>query len=281
MPWVRFDDQFPIHRKIIGLTDRRYRIATEAIFWCARTLSDGVVRLADLSYLCIKATRRDASDLVSRQIWHEAGTTCPSPACPPPGPDGWVIHDYWEYQPPKEQVERERAAKAERQKRWREARKRGPVDASRDASRDALLHQNNLEQTGRVDASRDASPIGNVDPTPPPPRPETSGAGEPAPGRVPPARRRADGHGGRQRKEPKTTPTPSETKPLGQRTKVARKTLASVLGADSEERRDQKIEGLGFCIVCYSDGGKTTVAEDPQKGSHCKMHRETERPKDG
>lgn len=36
MTWVRFDDQFPISRKVSGLPDKAFRLHFSAIFWCAR-----------------------------------------------------------------------------------------------------------------------------------------------------------------------------------------------------------------------------------------------------
>ena len=41
---LRFDDQFPIHRKVSGLSDAAFRLHVEAIFWCDRNLTDGFIR---------------------------------------------------------------------------------------------------------------------------------------------------------------------------------------------------------------------------------------------
>lgn len=123
MTWVRFDDQFTIHRKVTGLSDAAYRLHTEAIFWCARNLTDGFVPSEDVDVL---ATARRPSkfvpELVRRGVWVEVD-------------GGWQIHDYLEYQPSKEKVERERQQKADRQARWK-ANQQGKRDASLDASRD-------------------------------------------------------------------------------------------------------------------------------------------------
>lgn len=121
MPWVRFDDHFPDNRKVNGLSDTAFRLHVSAIFWCARNLMDGVVPEGDLELVTarVRAPARFGTELVRRGLWHEAGTQCGSTLCPPSGPDGWVIHDYWEYQPTKVKVLAERAANAERQARWR------------------------------------------------------------------------------------------------------------------------------------------------------------------
>ena len=124
MPWVRFDDQYPIHRKVDGLTDAAFRLHTSAIFWCARNLTDGFVPEEDLDGVTarVRTPSRFAAECVRRGVWHDARHRCPSQKCPGPvDGDGWMIHDYWEYQPSKEQVIREREANARRQKKWRDA----------------------------------------------------------------------------------------------------------------------------------------------------------------
>lgn len=128
MPWVRFDDQFTIHRKVSGLSDPAFRLHSEAIFWCARNLTDGFVPAADL--LLLATARRPLKfvpELVARGNWHEAASVCDSKKCPAHSDnranapaDGWVIHDYFEYQPTKSRVQADRANNAERQKRFRE-----------------------------------------------------------------------------------------------------------------------------------------------------------------
>ncbi len=55
-------------------------------------------------------------------MWHDARQECLSEKCPGPvDGDGWVIHDYWQYQFTKEQVVRDREAAAVRQANWRAA----------------------------------------------------------------------------------------------------------------------------------------------------------------
>jgi hypothetical protein len=162
MTWVRFDDQFPIHRKVGGLSDVLYRLQTEAIFWCSRNATDGVIRASELTLVSVRAKPARAAELVSRDLWHGAEKLCPqciaslSEAGTKLPPDGWVVHDYLLFQPSRAKVEKDRQAKAERQAKWLSAKKGGR--RSRDAS---------------LDASKDAAPR---DANPAPPRPEGSGA---------------------------------------------------------------------------------------------------------
>ncbi len=202
MTWVKLDDQFPIHRKVAGLGDAVYRLASEAIFWCSRNSTDGVIRAAELKESSKRATLPRAAELVGRDLWHAAGDLCTRckemlvDAGTPEPSDGWVIHDYLKYQPSRVQVDKDRDTKAERQRRWREARKGGSSrnDASTNASRDPPVDASNdapvdASNDAPVDASRDA-PVDGAPSRPVPPRPEGSGAGGPRPERPPPAARR-------------------------------------------------------------------------------------------
>ncbi len=202
MTWVKLDDQFPIHRKVAGLGDAVYRLASEAIFWCSRNSTDGVIRAAELKESSKRATLPRAAELVGRDLWHAAGDLCTRckemlvDAGTPEPSDGWVIHDYLKYQPSRVQVDKDRDTKAERQRRWREARKGGSSrnDASTSASRDPPVDASNdapvdASNDAPVDASRDA-PVDGAPSRPVPPRPEGSGAGGPRPERPPSAARR-------------------------------------------------------------------------------------------
>lgn len=162
MTWVRFDDQFPIHRKVGGLSDVLYRLHTEAIFWCARNGTDGIIREYELNLISTRARLGRVSELTRRQLWHDAADVCSAceDALTAAGTvlptDGWVIHDYLAYQPSRGKVDKERAAKAERQAKWLASKTgtRRTRDASHDASKDAAQERRH----------------------PAPPRPEGSGA---------------------------------------------------------------------------------------------------------
>lgn len=190
MTWVRYDDQFPIHRKVAGLSDPLYRLHTEAIFWCTRNSTDGVIRRHELTQISARARTSRAGELVAAGLWHPAGTICSAcadalaAAGTAEPADGWLVHDFLDFQPSRSKVAKERAAKADRQAKWLAAKK-GPAGASRDTPRD----------TPR-DASKDIAPR---DANPAPPRPEGSGAGPRAPGRRPAA---PDGRGGRDPENP-------------------------------------------------------------------------------
>lgn len=134
MAWVRYDDQYPIHRKVAGLSDAAFRLHTAAIFWCARNGTDGFVPKEDLDQVCaqVRAPARFAAECVIRRTWHLADEECSSENCPPSREDrGWRIHDYLEYQPTKDESEAARQKQLEQKssggrlgnhRRWHEAR---------------------------------------------------------------------------------------------------------------------------------------------------------------
>lgn len=151
MVWVKLDDQFPIHRKIAKLSDPAFRLHAAAIAWCARNLTDGVVPADELDDVCaqVRAPERFATELADRKVnvWHAAGYDCPSPNCSAPAHDedgkpidGWVIHDYLEYQPARSKVLRIKKARkvagAEGGRRSGESRRRSskPTGTKREAN---------------------------------------------------------------------------------------------------------------------------------------------------
>jgi hypothetical protein len=89
---LRFDDQFPIHRKVSGLTDAAFRLHVEAIFWCARNLTDGFIAQDDLAN--VSRYRRPGgylTELVTRGAWDVVD-------------GGWQIHDFLDWQQSRSKV---------------------------------------------------------------------------------------------------------------------------------------------------------------------------------
>lgn len=134
MPWVRFDDQYPIHRKVAGLSDAAFRLNSAAIFWCSRNKTNGFVPEEDLDQVCaqVRDPARFAIECVRRGTWHKADYACASEDCPGPRAGrGWVIHDYLFYQPTKEETDAATAKQLEQKssggklgnhRRWHAAR---------------------------------------------------------------------------------------------------------------------------------------------------------------
>lgn len=159
MPWARFDDRFPSNRKIRKLSDAAFRLYVSAVCWSGENLTDGFVADDDLMIVSdVRDPETAAEELVRRELWEQVA-------------GGWLIHDYFDYNPRAAQVKAEREAKSARQQRWRENKRSAEfgisaavddanVDASTDASRD-----------GDVDASVEGAPRARV-PAPSRPVPE-------------------------------------------------------------------------------------------------------------
>jgi hypothetical protein len=111
MSWVRLDDQFANHAKIMSVSSDAFRLHVTAMCWSASQLTDGAVPVAatrQLGWFCTDLKQATA-ELVLAELWEMA-----------PG-GGWLIHDYLEYNPSKEQVLKERAEAKERMQNKRKS----------------------------------------------------------------------------------------------------------------------------------------------------------------
>ena len=108
MTWVRIDDAFPEHPKVLSLGDdyeRGVALHVRGLCYCARNLTDG--------HVPARMFREDAeirSRLVEVGMWHEVE-------------GGFVIHDYLDYNPSKAEAlalseSRRAAGKAGADARW-------------------------------------------------------------------------------------------------------------------------------------------------------------------
>lgn len=143
MPWVKLDDRFPSHRKIALLSDRAFRLHVSAICWCAENLTDGRISDRELALVTrVRGVKATAKQLEDAGLWDRTD-------------DGWVIHDYLDYNPSREQVLLERKKNAERQERFRR-RKNGkptPPDGSRNGSSNGVTPDSET-QPGDTNAAR-------------------------------------------------------------------------------------------------------------------------------
>ena len=101
MTWVKLDDAFGDHPKILGLSDSAFRLHVLSLCYCARYLTDGNVPSAFL-----RGHGADVDELWHAGLWFQ-------------GDDGFEIHDYLAYNPSREDVRHERERVAERQRRFR------------------------------------------------------------------------------------------------------------------------------------------------------------------
>jgi hypothetical protein len=115
MPWVKLDDRFPSHRKVALLSDRAFRLHVSAICWCAENLTDGRIGDKELALVAhIRGIKATAKELEKAGAWDRTD-------------DGWVIHNYLDYNPSREQVLLDRKKNAERQERFRQRKNGKPT----------------------------------------------------------------------------------------------------------------------------------------------------------
>ena len=133
MPWAKFDDRFNQHPKVIAAGPLAIALHMRAIVYSAQYLTDGVIRRRTLRHIIDWGDDEDdfggrppsnialAKRLVNAALWEEAGDG-----------EGWVIHDYLDYNPSREDAERLKAARTEA------GRKGGRSKGSPEASAQAL-----------------------------------------------------------------------------------------------------------------------------------------------
>lgn len=153
MPWVRLDEDFPEHPKVEQVGPLAGWMHICAIAYCNRNLTDGFVptravgRLANFDEVLIATPMPPAItdmneglpvdnyslavDLCDAGMWERVQ-------------GGYLIHNYLEYQPSREKVEAERAAKAE-------AGRKGGIASGQ--SRNGSKNEAESKQTTKQDRS--------------------------------------------------------------------------------------------------------------------------------
>lgn len=92
MPWVRIDDQFPDHPKVVEAGPMAAWLYVCGLTYCARQLTDGFIPVAQVPRLVGgPGVGRLAARLVSAGLWEEV-------------PGGYRVHDFLIYNPSREQT---------------------------------------------------------------------------------------------------------------------------------------------------------------------------------
>lgn len=105
MSWVRIDDRAWCHPKLVALSAPAVRLWVWALCWSAQHETDGLIKLAALSIL--GGTKRVAAELVSAGLWDIRD-------------DGWMVHDFLDWNPSAEERREKREQSVARLKRHRE-----------------------------------------------------------------------------------------------------------------------------------------------------------------
>ena len=102
--WVRLDDNFPGHRKVLAAGPEAAWLHVEALCYCSQQETDGVIldaALAKLTQFSKPKAARLAVRLVEAGLWERNGA-------------GYAIHDYLDYNPSKKSLDEKRKAARER-----------------------------------------------------------------------------------------------------------------------------------------------------------------------
>ena len=98
MPFLTLDDGFPDHPKVDGLTDSAFRLHVSGLFYASKQLTDGHIPAHRVPRLVPRFRPRTAAELVERGLWV-------------PTDDGYLIHDYLDWNRSRAQVETDREHK--------------------------------------------------------------------------------------------------------------------------------------------------------------------------
>lgn len=109
MAWVKLDNAFPTHQKVIEAGQQAAWLYVCALCYAASHLTDGFVSRSVLrSFPTVSRPLLYANKLVSVGLWEELSDG-----------SGWTIHDYMKHQTTREQVERSRSLASERVRKHR------------------------------------------------------------------------------------------------------------------------------------------------------------------
>lgn len=101
MTWVRLDDHFHDHPKIVELSSDAYRAFIGGLCYCARHLTDGKIPQSAVRGL---GPKKATVELVSAGLWDQNGS-------------GVSVHDYLDYQYSAERIRAKRVTESARKRR--------------------------------------------------------------------------------------------------------------------------------------------------------------------
>jgi hypothetical protein len=111
MAWIKLDDGFPNHPKVVRAGEDAAWLFVSGLCYCGAQLTDGFIPAGMVQRLTAKkAPERLASRLVEVGLWTAVA-------------DGFQVHDYLDWNPPGEEVKEKREATRERVKNWRTKRR--------------------------------------------------------------------------------------------------------------------------------------------------------------
>ena len=151
MPWLRLDDQFSTNTKILSAGKDGRELYFSALGHAARNLTDGFISADIVRQIAAMFEVYDAAPAIARLVEVRLWDVCDG---------GWMIHDYLQYNPSRDEVMAERAATAKRQAEWRAKQERnasGQYDQA--PSNDVRNGVSNDVRNGVTNASCNTVPV--------------------------------------------------------------------------------------------------------------------------
>lgn len=240
MTWAKLDDQFPVNVKVSALKDNEFRLHVTAICHCSAQLTDGFVAKHVPGVLPnvprTRALKRAINKLVEIGLWEEVD-------------DGWVIHDYLDWNPSAAQAKAKKAARAAAGRRGGQAKRRHGGE------------QNGSNCFGDASAELDTSDKQNGTPSPSPSPGDPPGGGSDARDGAPPPTTLHDSD------RESACPTSLELPEL------AKSELAARLGVTAEDVAAGEHEFVTYWTVGGGAGRRKTHWLSALRRDLCEKHR--------
>lgn len=167
MTWVKLDDQFFSHPKVLDLSKDQKLLYLAALAHCAANLTDGKLSRASIRIIAatVDVPPSEAAALCDAKLWE-------------PDADGYKIHDFGDYNPRSEDVKasreslsriRSEAGKRGAESRWGDGKNGKPdgKDYSNSHSKpDGPCHKNDGKTDGKTMAPSESDSYPNPTPNP-------------------------------------------------------------------------------------------------------------------
>lgn len=122
MPYLNLDDNYPDHPKVEVLSDAAYRLHGACMFHAARFQLDGYLTRQQLQARR-RWSRKTEAELLGGLL-HAPGDICESKDCPPDDGTRYRLHDFLQWNKPKDWWDAKREDAAKRKAEWK-ARQNG------------------------------------------------------------------------------------------------------------------------------------------------------------
>lgn len=134
MSWVRIHDGAMGHLKIVSLSDSAFRLWVRGLSYCQTNLTDGLIPSAAVKDM---ATRRKDLDALTTSVLPGR-----APLWEPVEGFGFKVHDYLDWNDPREVVVKRQHKAKDRKAKWlaeQEAKQRAKKNAARNGVRNGVL----------------------------------------------------------------------------------------------------------------------------------------------